>query len=85
MTDQRGDLVGYGNYVILQHGDGLRTLYAHLMTWAVKPGDTVKRGQLIGLVGSSGNSTGPHTHFEVRVDNSPIDPAQFFSAAPTGH
>jgi murein DD-endopeptidase MepM/ murein hydrolase activator NlpD len=55
------------------------------MTWAVKPGDTVKRGQLIGLVGSSGNSTGPHTHFEVRVDNSPIDPAQFFSAAPTGH
>ena len=81
MTDQNGDLVGYGNYVILQHGDGLRTLYAHLMTWAVKPGDSVTRGQLIGLVGSSGNSTGPHTHFEVRVDNSPIDPAQFFSAA----
>ena len=83
MTDQNGDLVGYGNYVILQHGNGLRTLYAHLMIWAVKPGDSVKRGQLIGLVGSSGNSTGPHTHFEVRVDNSPIDPAQFFSAAPT--
>lgn len=85
MTDQNGDLVGYGNYVILLHGDGLRTLYAHLMTWAVKAGDTVKRGQLIGLVGSSGNSTGPHTHFEVRVDNSPIDPAQFLNAAPTGH
>lgn len=79
MTDQSGDLVGYGNYVILQHADGLRTLYAHLMTWTVKPGEAVKRGQLVGLVGSTGNSTGPHTHFEVRVDNTPVDPMQFLA------
>ena len=80
MTDGSGDLVGYGNYVIVGHADGLRTLYAHLMTWAVEPKETVKRGQLIGLVGSTGNSTGPHTHFEVRVDNTPVDPDQFLPA-----
>jgi murein DD-endopeptidase MepM/ murein hydrolase activator NlpD len=82
MTDSSGNLVGYGNYVIVAHADGLRTLYAHLMTWAVKPGATVKRGQLIGLVGSTGNSTGPHTHFEVRVDTTPVDPSQFLAAVP---
>lgn len=81
MTNQNGDLVGYGNFVILQHADGLQTLYAHLMAWTVKPGDSVKRGQLVGMVGSTGNSTGPHTHFEVRVDNTPVDPVQFFPAA----
>ena len=80
MTDASGDLVGYGNYVIVEHADGLRTLYAHLMTWAVEPQQTVKRGQLIGLVGSTGNSTGPHTHFEVRIDNTPVDPNQFLPA-----
>ncbi len=80
MTDGSGDLVGYGNYVIVEHAGGLQTLYAHLMTWAVQPKQTVKRGQLIGLVGSTGNSTGPHTHFEVRVDNTPVDPDQFLPA-----
>ena len=80
MTDQSGELVGYGNYVILEHVDGLRTLYAHLMGWTVKPGDTVKRGQLVGVVGSTGNSTGPHTHFEVRIENTPVDPMQFLAA-----
>lgn len=76
MTDARGNLVGYGNYVVLQHDTGLKTLYGHLLVIGVREGDVVKRGQLIGLVGSTGNSTGPHTHFEVRIDNSPVDPLQ---------
>jgi len=80
MTDQSGNLVGYGNYVILQHDTGLKTLYGHLLLIGVKEGDVVKRGQLIGLVGSTGNSTGPHTHFEVRIDNSPIDPMELLPA-----
>jgi len=80
MTDASGNLVGYGNYVILQHDTGLKTLYGHLLLIGVKEGDVVKRGQLIGLVGSTGNSTGPHTHFEVRVDNSPVDPMQLLPA-----
>jgi murein DD-endopeptidase MepM/ murein hydrolase activator NlpD len=76
MTDTIGALIGYGNYVIIQHDAGLKTLYGHLLAIGVKEGDQVKRGQLIGLVGSTGNSTGPHTHFEVRIDNSPVDPLQ---------
>ena len=77
MTDGSGSLVGYGNYIIIQHDAGLKTLYGHLLAIGVTQGQVVKRGQLIGLVGSTGNSTGPHTHFEVRVDDSPIDPMQF--------
>jgi murein DD-endopeptidase MepM/ murein hydrolase activator NlpD len=80
MTDGSGNLVGYGNYVIVQHDTGLKTLYGHLLLIGVKEGDVVKRGQLIGLVGSTGNSTGPHTHFEVRIENSPIDPMQLLPA-----
>ena len=76
MADSGGLLVGYGNYVIIQHDAGLKTLYGHLLTIGVKEGDIVHRGQLIGLVGSTGNSTGPHTHFEVRIENSPVDPMQ---------
>jgi murein DD-endopeptidase MepM/ murein hydrolase activator NlpD len=82
MTDAAGLLVGYGNYVIIQHDAGLKTLYGHLLAIGVKEGDVVHRGQLIGLVGSTGNSTGPHTHFEVRVDNSPVDPTQMLPQAP---
>jgi murein DD-endopeptidase MepM/ murein hydrolase activator NlpD len=76
MADSGGQLVGYGNYVIIQHDAGLKTLYGHLLTIGVQAGDVVHRGQLIGLVGSTGNSTGPHTHFEVRIENSPVDPMQ---------
>jgi len=76
MADGGGQLVGYGNYVIIQHDAGLKTLYGHLLTIMVKEGDVVHRGQLVGLVGSTGNSTGPHTHFEVRIENSPVDPMQ---------
>jgi murein DD-endopeptidase MepM/ murein hydrolase activator NlpD len=81
MTDSGGMLVGYGNYVIIQHDAGLKTLYGHLLAIGVKAGDVVSRGQLIGLVGSTGNSTGPHTHFEVRIDNSPVDPMQMLPDA----
>jgi len=84
MTDARGNLVGYGNYVLIQHADGLQTLYGHLLSSVVKPGDAVSRGQLIGLVGSTGNSTGPHTHFEVRIDSAPVDPLQLLPARSQG-
>lgn len=59
--------VGYGYHIVVDHGNGIQTLYAHLSRFAVRAGDTVSRGQLIGYVGSTGNSTGPHLHFEVRV------------------
>jgi murein DD-endopeptidase MepM/ murein hydrolase activator NlpD len=80
MADTTGLMVGYGNYVVIQHDAGLKTLYGHLLTIGVKEGDIVHRGQLVGLVGSTGNSTGPHTHFEVRIENSPVDPMQMLPA-----
>ncbi len=82
MTNPAGNLVGYGNFVILQHPAGLKTLYGHLQTILVREGQTVKRGQLVGLVGSTGNSTGTHTHFEVRVDNTPVDPLNLLAPPP---
>ncbi len=66
---------GYGLHVILDHGDGLTTLYAHLDSVAVHEGDAVAAGDVIGTVGSTGNSTGPHLHFEVRRDGIAEDPA----------
>jgi murein DD-endopeptidase MepM/ murein hydrolase activator NlpD len=78
--------IAYGNMTVIDHGKvgGLRltTLYAHQAAVGVKPGDTVLRGQAIGVVGSTGYSTGPHLHFEVRVDGEPLDPAPFLEGAP---
>jgi hypothetical protein len=66
---------GYGLHVIVESGDGLSTLYAHLQSVEVHDGDEVVSGDVIGDAGSSGNSTGPHLHFEVRRDGIPEDPA----------
>ena len=74
-----GSDVGYGNYVIVVHAGGLATLYGHLNQALVKAGDTVVQGQPIGLEGSTGNSTGPHLHFEIRAGGQPVDPAPFLT------
>jgi murein DD-endopeptidase MepM/ murein hydrolase activator NlpD len=68
---------GYGNYVVIAHAGGITTLYGHLLAATVRQGDRVGQGQVIGLEGSTGNSTGPHVHFEVRANNQPIDPMPY--------
>ncbi len=70
---------GYGNCIMIDHGNGYVTLYGHLSTISVSEGQTVSQGDTIGAVGSTGNSTGPHLHFEVLQNGTRIDPEQFFS------
>jgi len=72
----------YGNHVLIQHVGGLSTLYAHMVRINVGWGQPVKRGDLIGWVGSTGNSTGPHLHFEVRFAGAPVDPTPYLEGAP---
>jgi murein DD-endopeptidase MepM/ murein hydrolase activator NlpD len=64
----------YGNLVVVDHGDGTETRYAHLGSIAVRRGEPIGAGAVIGTVGSTGRSTGPHLHFELRVDGEPVDP-----------
>ena len=68
---------GYGNAVIVDHGNGMTTLYAHCSDLYVKDGDVVAKGQPIAAVGSTGFSTGPHLHFELRANGEPVDPAAY--------
>lgn len=70
--------VGYGNHVILNHGYGYKTLYGHMVRIKVKRGQAVKRGDVVGWVGSTGKSTGPHCHYEVIKNNGKVDPVFFF-------
>ena len=69
---------GYGNTVELDHGFGYTTLYAHLYKIIVRKGQNVKRGDVIALVGNTGKSTGPHLHYEVRYQDKPVDPRNFY-------
>src|SRR3954452_16104344 len=68
---------GYGNVISLSHGYGYSTRYGHLSTFAVRPGQRIKRGDIIGYVGSTGRSTGPHLHYEVRLNNNPVNPLEY--------
>ncbi|MDZ4824076.1 MAG: M23 family metallopeptidase [Flavobacteriales bacterium] len=71
-------LSGYGLHVIISHGYGYETLYGHMSRIVVRPGEKVKRGQLIGYVGSTGTSSGPHVHYEVIKDGEKVNPAYYF-------
>ena len=68
---------GYGREILVDHGNGIQTLYGHLSGFAITPGEQVKRGQIIGYVGTSGRSTGPHLHYEVRIRNTPVNPHKY--------
>ena len=69
-----GWLGGYGNLVVVDHGNGLSTAYAHASSLLVGVGQSVSQGETVSLVGSTGNSSGPHLHFEVRVNGQAVDP-----------
>jgi len=68
---------GYGKTIMIDHGNGISTRYGHLSGFAVTPGQKVQRGDLIGYVGESGRSTGPHLHYEVRINDTPVNPYKY--------
>jgi len=69
----------YGNFIMIDHGNGLTSLYGHLNELLAKTGDSVKKQDIIGLSGDSGRTTGPHLHFEIRKDNIPVNPGEYIS------
>jgi len=71
---------GYGNMVEISHGNGLATRYGHLSQIDVKLGQTVRIGEIIGKIGSTGRSTGPHLHYETRINGEAVDPQKFLRA-----
>jgi len=78
VTESGFNTGGYGNHVVVDHGFGYETLYAHMVRIKARRGQQVKRGEVIGWVGSTGKSTGPHLHYEVHKNGSPLDPVYFF-------
>lgn len=70
---------GYGNMIVISHGDEIFSVYAHNSKNKVDKGDKVKKGRVIGLIGNTGRSTGPHLHFEIRIKNKVRNPAQYLS------
>lgn len=81
VTGRTGRFGGYGNLITLNHGKGIETRYGHLSKILVAPNSRVRRGQLIGLMGSTGRSTGSHLHYEVRVDGKAVNPMPFMQNA----
>lgn len=77
-----GSTGGYGNLIEIDHGNGISTRYGHLSKIEISVGDTVTRGEEIGLIGSTGRSTGPHLHFELRFNNRSINPRYFLPQEP---
>jgi len=75
---------GYGRVVVIDHGFGITTWYAHLSAFSAVPGARVKRGEVVGYTGISGRSTGPHVHYEVRMNNAPVNPWRYMRTNPTG-
>jgi murein DD-endopeptidase MepM/ murein hydrolase activator NlpD len=73
-----GPGTGTGNHVVINHGYGYETEYMHMVRVKARPGQRVKRGEVIGWVGSTGASTGPHCHYEVHINGNPVDPVYFF-------
>jgi murein DD-endopeptidase MepM/ murein hydrolase activator NlpD len=72
---------GYGKMVEIDHGNGLSTRYGHLSSIEVEEGQTIRIGQVVGRIGSTGRSTGPHLHYETRIDGEAVDPQKFLRAA----
>jgi murein DD-endopeptidase MepM/ murein hydrolase activator NlpD len=79
-----GQMSGYGNVVILSHAGGLETRYAHQSAMSVTAGQTVAAGEVIGAVGATGEATGPHLHFEVRLNGVAVDPVPYLSSRVEG-
>ena len=77
VVSKAGYDAGTGNYIILDHGYNLKTLYGHLGSVEVLPSQTVRRGEMIGKIGNTGRSTGPHLHYEVRIAGQPVDPEYY--------
>jgi murein DD-endopeptidase MepM/ murein hydrolase activator NlpD len=68
---------GYGKMIMIDHGNGISTRFGHLSGFAVTSGQAVHRGDVIGYVGTSGRSTGPHLHYEVRINDTPVNPYKY--------
>jgi murein DD-endopeptidase MepM/ murein hydrolase activator NlpD len=75
---------GYGRLVVIDHGFGITTWYAHLSSFSAIAGARVKRGEVVGYTGISGRSTGPHVHYEVRMNNAPVNPWRYMRSNPAG-